>query len=324
MAGLELQRAREDFDAGRQRAFWRAVRAALSGDRRRLLPLDEVLEAARQEGRAFAGERDIPLDRVAGTAAAGGKGGEFDPAFLPVDRRLRDRWQRIYTAMTEGDELPPIDVYGVGDSYFVIDGHRRVSVARALGRKSIPARVIEIRTRAPVPKTLDPGGLLRMAEYAAFLEETQLDRLRPDARLEVSRLGRYDELMAHILGHRYFLGLEQGHDVPLASAAASWYDNVFVPVRDVIRRHRILDELPGWTECDAYVEITRRWLALSQGRHEGGPHVAAHVLLDETVRGWWRRSRLGHHLRAQSALARRVAKASARRQAAVDNTEGDF
>lgn len=306
MAGLELQRAREDFDSGRLKAFWRALGATLIGRDRHLLSLDQVLEAARQQGRVFEGEREIPLDRIAGTAAPPGKAAEFDPAFLPVHRRLRDRWQRLYTAMTEGDELPPIDVYRLGGSYFVIDGHRRVSVARSLDRPTIPARVIEIRTRAPVPEGIGAGDLLRMAEYAAFLELTELDRLRPEARLEVSRLGRYDELMTHILGHRYFLGLERGAEVPLPEAAASWYDNVFVPVRDLIRRHGILDTLPGWTEVDAYVEITKRWLELSKARREAGPHAAAHALLDEAGKRWWSRSRLAHHVRAQAAAARRV------------------
>jgi hypothetical protein len=306
--GLELQRAREDFDAGRQRALWRSLRAALTGRGRTLLPMEEVLAAARQQGRAFAGEQEIPLDSIAGTAASDPKSAEFDDAFLPVDRRLRDRWQRIYTAMTEGDELPPIEVYQLGDSYFVVDGHRRVSVARSLHRPTIPARVTEIRTRAPVPEGVGARDLLQMAEYASFLELTELDRTRPQARLEVSRLGRYDDLLAHILGHRYFLGLDRGEEVPLSEAAASWYDNVFVPVQELIRRHDLLRNLPGWTECDAYVELTRRWLALSSAGAKSPRHAAAHQLFDAKTRGWWRRTRLAHHLRAQAALAPRVGR----------------
>jgi FAD/FMN-containing dehydrogenase len=193
----------------------------------------------------------------------------------------------------------------MGGSYFVSDGHRRVSVARSLRRKSIPAHVIEIRTRAPVPAGVDGGDLLRMAEYAAFLEETGLDRTRPEARLEVSRLGRYDELMTHILGHRYFLGLDQQRDVPLAEAAASWYDNVFVPIRDLLRRHDVLARLPGWTDSDAYVEATRRWLELSASRGAANPHVAVHGLLDARAGRWWKRTALLQHLRTQLRQARK-------------------
>ena len=288
---MEDLKALQDFDAARHRAFGRAVRALLTGRPRRLISLDQVLEAARREGQADRGIREIPLDRVAGSAGQA-KTRDFDPAFLPVSRRLRHRWARVYTAMIEGGEVPPIDVYQVGEHYYVIDGHHRVSVARSLGRDRIAARVTEVRTRAPLGPDVDPAELLRAAEYANFLEATQLDRMRPDARLECSRLGRYDEIFKHILGHRYFLGL-QGKEVTLPEAAASWYDTVYRPIAELIREHRVLDQLSGWTEADVYAEITRRWLELSEAGDDSGPHQAVHSLLDEEeARHWWRRRRL--------------------------------
>ncbi len=287
---MEELRAREDFDAARYRAFRRAVRAALTRRPRRMISLDRVLEAAGWEGQADRGIQEIPLDRVVGSAGPA-KTRDFDPAFLPVSRRLRDRWARVYTAMVEGGEVPPVDVYQVGENYYVIDGHHRVSVARSLGRDSIAARVTEVRTRAPLGPGLDASELLRAAEYASFLETTQLDRNRRDARLECSRLGRYDEILKHILGHRYFLGLD-GREVTLPEAAASWYDTVYLPIAQLIREHRVLEQLPGWTEADLYVEITRRWLELSEAGEEAGPHQAVHFLLDEEARRWWRRRRL--------------------------------
>ena len=288
---METLRAHEDFDSARFKAFRRAIRATLTRRSRRLLSLDRVLEAAGLEGRAFGGVREIPLDKVVGSAVAEAKAADFDPGFLPVNRRLRDRWTRIYTAMVEGDELPPIDVYKLDDAYYVIDGHHRVSVARNLGRDVINARVVEVRTRAPLGPNADAAAMLRAAEYSSFLESTQLHRLRPEARLECSRLGRYDEIFKHILGHRYFLGLEQHREVPLAEAAASWYDNVYTPIAKVIRKHRVLEQLPGWTEADVYVEITKRWLELSEEGAPAGPDPAVQALLDEEARSWWRRRR---------------------------------
>jgi len=289
---VEQIRAGEDFDAARFRAFRRAVRNTLTGRARRLVDLDHVLEAAGAEGRSFGGVHEIPVDQIVGSAASPAKAGDFDPAFLPVNRRLRDRWTRVYTAMVEGGELPPIDVYKVGDGYYVIDGHHRVSVARSLGRDLINARVIDVQTRAPLGVNVDPEELLRAAEYAQFLESTQLHRMRPDARLECSRLGRYDELFKHILGHQYFLGLDRGHAVSLPEAAASWYDTVYLPIAEAIRKHKVLELLPGWTEADLYVEITRRWLALSEAGRPSGPHPAVHSLLDhEEARRWWQRRR---------------------------------
>jgi uncharacterized ParB-like nuclease family protein len=288
---VETLRAREDFDSARFKAFRRAIRATLTRRSRRLISLDRVLAAAGVEGKSFGGVQEIPLDKVIGSAAADAKAADFDPAFLPANRRLRDRWTRIYTAMVEGDELPPIDVYKLDDYYYVIDGHHRVSVARSLGRDVINARVVEVKTRAPVGSHVDAVALLRAAEFSEFLDTTQLHRSRPEARLECSRLGRYDEIFKHILGHRYFLGLERGHEVSLAEAAASWYDNVYTPIAKVIRKHRVLEQMPGWTEADLYVEITRRWLQLSEEGEPSGPLPAVNSLLDDEARGWWQRRR---------------------------------
>jgi hypothetical protein len=286
---LETLRAHEDFDAARFKSFRRAVMSMLTRRGGRLLSLDEVLDAAGAEGRAERGVQEIPVDRIAGSAAPL-KAGDFGPGFLPMSPRLRDRWTRIYREMVEGAELPPIDVYKVGDLYFVIDGHHRVSVARALGRPVINARVIEVRTRAPLGPQADPQHLLRAAEYANFLEVTQLHRTRPEARLECSRLGRYDEFLKQILGHQYFLGLKRGSPVPLPEAAASWYDTVYKPIADLIRKHGVLEHMPGWTEADLVVEITRRWLALSKAGKPAGPEPAVNwLLLDQEARRWWQR-----------------------------------
>ena len=286
--GLERLWALEDFEAARARAFRRAIRSILVRRARRLHSIAPSLKAAGFEGQSEGGVQDIPLDKIAGSVAPESKTSDFDPNFLPINPRLRDRWTNVYEAMV-GSDVPPIDVYKVDDKYYVIDGHRRVSVARALDRPTIRARVINVRTRAPLPSEADADALLRAAEYAAFLDITQLHRTRPAARLECSRLGRYDEIMAHILGHRYFLSTEQHRDVSLQDAAASWYDNVYQPIAKAIRRHKVQEQLRGWTETDIYVEVTKRWLALSQAGEPSGPDPAVEALLAEHARPWWRR-----------------------------------
>src|SRR5438270_160665 len=195
-----------------------------------MLSMDKVLKAAGAEGRADRGEQDIPLDRIVGSAAAPAKAGDFDPSFLPVSNRSRDRWTRIYQEMAEGGELPPIDVYKLGDNYYVIDGHHRVSVARQLGWDTIKARVVEVQTRAPLGPDVDAEALLGAAEYAGFLEATQLDRVRPGARihaeLALAHLSTGEILRAEA-ARRSELGLEaarlmkEGHLVP---------DRLLVPI----------------------------------------------------------------------------------------------
>jgi len=289
--GVERIRAIQDFDSARARAFWRNLRTILTGRAERLRSIEPMLRAAGTEGRSFGGVHEIPVDRIAGSVAPDLKSGDFDPSFLPLNRRMRERWTRIYQAMVEGDELPPIDVYKVDDLYYVIDGHHRVSVARALGRPTINARVINVKTRAPLGPQTDTRALLSAAEYAHFLDATQLHRTRPEARLNCSRLGRYDEMMKHILGHGWFLSQEQQRGVSLQEAAASWYDHVYMPIAKAIRKHNVLEKLPGWTEADVYVEVTRRWLELSKAGKPSGPDPAIQALLAENVRTWWQRRR---------------------------------
>jgi hypothetical protein len=47
--------------------------------------------------------------------------------------------------------LPPITLTLVGDRYFVVDGHHRVSVARALGQAGIDAGVTVCEFAGPLP-----------------------------------------------------------------------------------------------------------------------------------------------------------------------------
>jgi hypothetical protein len=91
---------------------------------------------------------EIPLDRIVGSV---GKCHNFTPSFLPRSDGVKDRWKQIYVLALGFKGLPPIQVYQVGNTYFVQDGHQRVSVARVLGAKTIEAYVIEFAPAASLP-----------------------------------------------------------------------------------------------------------------------------------------------------------------------------
>jgi len=272
-------RARTDFETARIQAFLRDAGAILRGDTRPLLSFDEVRRAARLEGQSYTGLKDVPIADIRGSV---GRPNDFDASFLPVKPQLRKRWAQLDEAMRRGEPVPPIEVYHLGNVYFVKDGHHRVSVARHLGWKTIPARVIEVKTRAPLTGEMDAAALLQAREYVDFLERTQLDRVRPQASIAVSRLGRYDRILEDILGHRYFMGLQQYREVSIAEASASWYDNVYKPIADLIREYDILSHFPGRTEADMYLWITARWLELSRAQKPAGPAEAIADILFET------------------------------------------
>jgi hypothetical protein len=69
--------------------------------------------------------------------------------------RAYKRWKRIDRAFHRGKDVPPVVLYKMGDAYFVLDGHHRVSVARYHGVPTVEAEVMEFRPKlpaAPVPK----------------------------------------------------------------------------------------------------------------------------------------------------------------------------
>src|SRR5207253_6465918 len=276
---MKQLRAGIDFQSARLQGFLTEAASVFRRDLKPLLSFDEVRRAARMEGQAYRGLTEVPLAKIRGSVD---RPNDFDASFLPVRSHLRERWARLDAAMRSGEAVPPIEVYQLGDVYFVKDGHHRVSVARHLGWKSIPARVIEVRTRAPLASDIDPAALIQAREYVDFLERTHLDRVRPQASIAVSRLGRYDRILEDILGHRYFLGLQQYREVDMEEASASWYDNVYKPIADLIREYDILAHFPGRTEADLYLWITARWLELSQTQKPAGPAEAIADILFET------------------------------------------
>jgi uncharacterized membrane protein YgaE (UPF0421/DUF939 family) len=277
-----------EFEEERQQVLRQDVTSRVTRRPRTAPPLEAVVDAAGGAGQVDLGVREIPIAQIKGTES---RAPDFDASFQPRSRRLQQHWVQAFTLMEQGVDPPPIEVYQVGEVYFIKDGHTRVSVARHLGWDKIRARVVEIPTRAPVGSDINPEDLLRAAEYTRFLERTQLDVSRPEARLECSQLGRYDVIFDHILGHRYFLGLQRGHEVPVPEAATSWYDSVYRPLMEVARAHRLGDRLPGWTETDIYLALTKLWLDLDEEGLPAGPERAADLLLAEA--GTARRPRLG-------------------------------
>jgi len=245
-------KAEADFRRARLRAFLRELLSLVSGRPNELLPFAEVEARLKIRSRFYKGVREVPLDKIVGSL---GRYRDFDRAFLPTQSHTRNRWEKVAQAYYEGVELPPVKLYQVGEIYFVVDGHHRVSVARERGDKYIRAEVIECQSRVPVTPDLTIEDLVIKGEYAEFLEETSLDQLRPEQRIEFTIPGNYRILLEHISVHRYFLGLERKAPVSWEEAVVSWYDNLYQPLVELIRRHGVLKEFPGRTEADLYVWI---------------------------------------------------------------------
>jgi nucleotide-binding universal stress UspA family protein len=238
-----------------------SVVARLTGKPAELLSYEDVRQKLRGRETVTPKLKDIPLNAIVGSA---GRYKEFTRDFLPRKTVNADRWIRVKMAMVGARGVPPIEVYRIGDVYFVLDGNHRVSVAREMGLTHLEAYVTEVKTRLSLSPDVRPDELIVQAEYLDFLERTQQDVLRPEADLRLTASGRYPVLLEHIDVHRYYLGLEQTRNIPYADAFTSWYDNVYMPVVRVIRERGLLRDFPERTETDLYLWISQHRGELEQ------------------------------------------------------------
>lgn len=139
---LSYVRARQDFGRAHQRAVVRTILERLLGRRTGLCSFDEV---RRRVGVLKTGARqlsEICLDRVLGSD---GRAQDYTPDFLPLVGSEEERWARVRLAVEEGGGVPPIELYEVDGTYYVRDGHHRVSVFKRLGVKCFEAYVTKVQ-----------------------------------------------------------------------------------------------------------------------------------------------------------------------------------
>jgi hypothetical protein len=131
------------FQRFRQRGQLAALWAKLTGTYPYLEEFD-CYAVRMQEGRRYLGLRTIPVEQITGSV---GRGRDFDRRFRPLKKHLRDRWAGAFLR-SGTDSWPPISVNKVGETYFVEDGHHRVSVANYLGMLYVQAEVWEYPARS--------------------------------------------------------------------------------------------------------------------------------------------------------------------------------
>lgn len=110
------------------------------GQSDRLLELSAIQANVPHIDQHNGGTKQVPLSQIRGS---GGHGRllDFDADFRPLNTHSRSRWLSVATAWQLGVKLPPVNLVQIGDTYFVRDGHHRISVARALGLEEIEATV---------------------------------------------------------------------------------------------------------------------------------------------------------------------------------------
>ncbi|HSB82469.1 MAG TPA: hypothetical protein VLM91_27150 [Candidatus Methylomirabilis sp.] len=271
-------RVQADFARARSKAFLNDVLALFSRQRNNLLSYDQVKERLHIGGPIHRGIRTVEISRIVGSV---NRYRDFDRAFLPAHNRIANRWQNIDRAFYEDVSLPPVVLYKVGEVYFVVDGHHRVSVARQQGQEFIEAEVRECHVKVPVGPDLQPEDLEILGARVEFLERTGLDPLRPGAQIEVTVPDGYSRILEHIAVHRYFMGLDEKRDISEEEAVTHWYDTVYLPIVKVVQDRDMLKEFPGRTEGDLYLWVLdHQHFLFDHGKDLSPPEEAAHEYVE--------------------------------------------
>jgi nucleotide-binding universal stress UspA family protein len=263
-----LHSARDDYNQAKRQATLRRIWAQVTGQDNNLIPFEDLRRTLGLINQRYRGVQPVPLDKIIGSL---GRSADFDRVFLPTQKHTQRKWLSIDSAHLEGVYLPPVQLYKVGDAYFVVDGHHRVSVARQKEQAFIDAEVTEVQSRVPVTADLTVDGLDVLAAYRGFLDDTRLDVLRPEQDIRLTMPGDYARLLDHIRVHKYFVETEQSRELSWEQAVTHWYDHVYKPLVQTIRRYRLLRDFPGHTEADLYLWIIEHAYHLSRRMNQDLP-----------------------------------------------------
>jgi hypothetical protein len=227
-----------------------------------ILPFDEVVAALGRTGeRRLPGIQIVNLDSIVGSVD---RTTDFDRWFRPRSRHSRERWERLARAQRRGETIPPVDLYRVGGLHFVRDGHHRVSVAHALGLRTIDAMVTEVTTRIDPNGIVHRGDLITKDLRRVFLDRVPLGRSQL-ATIEVADPWNFAELSETVEAWGFRLMQSEGRYLDRETVARRWWAEEYRPVVRMLAQAALIG---GRTETEAYLHLacqryrllrTHRW-----------------------------------------------------------------
>jgi hypothetical protein len=245
--------AAEDFNSARGKALFSRIKNFMDADKDRLLSFNDVKEILRPRNQVYRGMQVVPIANIIGSE---GRYRDFNRFFLPRASHLRHRWERVDMANLKDISLPAIQLYEIGGVYFVRDGNHRVSVARTKGVELIDAEVTSLASEI----VISPGMSAEEMKTAVInYEKTEFGKLTGCGDLDFTMPGRYDVIYNHILVHKYYINQDREEEISFSNALVSWYNEVYLPVINIIRDQWLTLNFPGRSPSDLYVWIIKHW-----------------------------------------------------------------
>jgi len=196
-----------------------------------MLPFDEVVAALGRTGERRRGLQVIPLDSIVGSVD---RTRDFDRRFRPP-QAVEGTLAAVGAGAATG-RVDPADrgLPRRGDA-FRADGHHRVSVAYALGLKTIEAYVTEVTTRLNPSGIRYRGDLLVKDYRRIFLSRVPLEG---EARAAISLTDPWDyaELAECVEAWGFRLMQDENVLIDRPTVAQRWYDEEFRPVVQLLRQ----------------------------------------------------------------------------------------
>lgn len=238
-----------DWKNARRKVLYQRVVCAISQCSVDMMSFGEIRKQLRLGTPHFRGLQQIAVEQIRGSV---GRYEDFTSAFLPRKDHLKSRWTNVEKLLLAG-KAPPIDVYQVGDAYFVVDGNHRVSVARQIEMETIEALVTEFSTPFELGPDDDVDELLIEAEKTDFLKRVGNQNSQKAGKIILSCAGCYRDLNGQIEAYRLGMEAKEGRVVPIEEAFAAWHDEVYSAAVDAIREEGLIDLFPERTKADLFM-----------------------------------------------------------------------
>jgi hypothetical protein len=273
--GFPATDAEHDFLRARRRAVLSRLAAWLRrepDDISEILPFDEVVAALGRVAERRLGLQVIALESIVGSVD---RTRDFDRWFRPRSGRSRERWERLARAQRRGEAIPPIDVYRVGELHFVKDGHHRVSVAHALGFRTIDAFVTEVTTKIDATGISRRGDLITKDLRRVFLDRVPLPGPAL-ATILVTTAWSYAELSEEVEAWGFRLMQQERRFLDRETVARRWYAEEYRPVVRMLAQADLIGER---TEAEAYLHLAGQRYRLMR-THRWDDEVIEHLRSD--------------------------------------------
>ena len=136
----------QQYNVARKRAQ-KAYRQDIANEKYPYLKvLDEILPFTQTAGETDLGLIEIPIDKIVGTKTAG-RTRAFSSTFMPLlddTTEFASKWSALYKSHISEGIQEPIIACEFMNSYYVIEGNKRVSVLKYSGAVSVPGYVTRI------------------------------------------------------------------------------------------------------------------------------------------------------------------------------------